>query len=526
MLSVCLPALGDDVTADTPGIGPDAKYAEPVVVSIGMPKPNNQMDEGQSVESNRLLDYIADKTNIQVKYSWLADPGNYDQKVNLAIATGDIPDIMIVQNEKQVQQLVEAGLVEDLTKYYEYGASDHIKGFYKSYGDRAFTTATFDGELMAMPDLTNGYQHAFLWVRQDWMDAVGAQPPRTVDDLIALAKTFIEKDPGHNGPGKTVGFVLDPRIAGNYKEINEFDPIFAAFNSFPQQWVKEEGATSYSYGSITPQTKTALAKVRDMYAAGLIDPGFAVRKQEDANALLLSGKVGIMFGPWYMPDWPLSTAPQTTPGARWVPLVAPVDADGIFKVGRQNPHVSWIVVRKGFAHPEIAIKLQDYYFRASRHLIPEFEKTLPKDYRFQQPLAGMVQYDDALLRDFAALDNAIKTKDTSKLDPEYKMFYEKTVHYMEDPTYFDGWRFYGTRYLGQGAAAQTEGVKLIDNIYPATTPTMELKWANLQTLEQTTFLKIVIGDLPLDDFDKFVADWKSQGGDEITDEVNQAQAKG
>lgn len=522
MLSSSLTAQASDVTADSPGIGPDAKYDQTVVVNVGMPKPNIQLDDGETLEDNKLLDYIAEKTNIQVKYSWLADPASYDQKVNLAIATGDIPDVMIVQNEKQVQQLVEAGLVEDLTKIYEYGASDYIKGIYDSYGDRAFTTAMFDGKLMALPDLTNGYQHAFLWVRQDWIDAVGAQSPRSVDDLIALAKTFIEKDPGQNGPGKTVGFVLDPRIAGNYKEINEFDPIFAAYDSFPQQWVKEEGSSEYTYGSIAPQTKLALAKVREMYAAGLIDKGFAVRKQEDANALLLSGKAGIMFGPWYMPDWPLSSATQTTPGARWVPLVAPVDENGIFKVGKQNPHVSWIVVRKGFEHPEVALKLQDYWFRVSRHLVPEVEQTFPKDRKIHQPLAGMLQYDNALLRDFAALDEAIKTKDPSRLDEEYKVFYEQATQYMEDPTFSDGWRVYGTRYLGQGAAATVEGVKLIDNVYPATTQTMELKWANLQTLEQTTFLKIVIGDLPLDDFDTFVANWKSQGGDQIAKEVNEA----
>lgn len=51
------------------------------------------------------------------------------------------------------------------------------------------------------------------------------------------------------------------------------------------------------------------------------------------------------------------------------------------------------------------------------------------------------------------------------------------------------------------------------------TPTMETKWANLKKLEDETVLKIILGQAPIDSFDKFVKDWKAQGGDEITAEV-------
>jgi multiple sugar transport system substrate-binding protein/putative aldouronate transport system substrate-binding protein len=43
-------------------------------------------------------------------------------------------------------------------------------------------------------------------------------------------------------------------------------------------------------------------------------------------------------------------------------------------------------------------------------------------------------------------------------------------------------------------------------------------------MEDETFLKIILGTAPIDSFDQFVTDWKAQGGDEITAEV-QAMAK-
>ncbi|MNY69829.1 hypothetical protein D3C86_2078310 [compost metagenome] len=54
---------------------------------------------------------------------------------------------------------------------------------------------------------------------------------------------------------------------------------------------------------------------------------------------------------------------------------------------------------------------------------------------------------------------------------------------------------------------------------------MERKWANLQKLEKETFFGIVMGEKPLDAFDKFVSDWKAQGGDEITKEVTDELSK-
>ena len=50
-------------------------------------------------------------------------------------------------------------------------------------------------------------------------------------------------------------------------------------------------------------------------------------------------------------------------------------------------------------------------------------------------------------------------------------------------------------------------------------------WTNLEKKENETFLKIIIGEEPIDAFDTFVEEWKAEGGDEITAEV-QAIADG
>ena len=79
------------------------------------------------------------------------------------------------------------------------------------------------------------------------------------------------------------------------------------------------------------------------------------------------------------------------------------------------------------------------------------------------------------------------------------------------------------RYIASNLVTQPE-VNVIKPAFSFTTESMADLKANLDTLEQTTFLKIVTGEQPVDSFDQFVTDWYAQGGQQMTDEVN-AMAK-
>ncbi|NLV68577.1 MAG: hypothetical protein GXY14_12980, partial [Spirochaetes bacterium] len=60
---------------------------------------------------------------------------------------------------------------------------------------------------------------------------------------------------------------------------------------------------------------------------------------------------------------------------------------------------------------------------------------------------------------------------------------------------------------------------LYDQFYGSLTPTMIEKKASLESMEDEVFAKIIMGQ-DINSFDKFVEDWKSLGGNEITKEVN------
>ena len=55
----------------------------------------------------------------------------------------------------------------------------------------------------------------------------------------------------------------------------------------------------------------------------------------------------------------------------------------------------------------------------------------------------------------------------------------------------------------------------------ADSPSMESLWATLETQEDEFYLQVLTGNTSVDEFDKFVSQWKALGGDMITQEMTE-----
>lgn len=76
-----------------------------------------------------------------------------------------------------------------------------------------------------------------------------------------------------------------------------------------------------------------------------------------------------------------------------------------------------------------------------------------------------------------------------------------------------------------GASYVNDKYVPVYNAYNGQTETMEAKWANLKKMEEETFAKIITGKADISEFDTFVKNWKSQGGDQILKEINDELSK-
>ncbi|MCM3113841.1 ABC transporter substrate-binding protein [Neobacillus sp. MER 74] len=503
---------------------PFGKYKETVNYTVGKSTPGiAKLPSGQTYEDNAYTKYLKETLNIQSKNKFEAQDGDaYKQKVSMAVASGDIPDIMAV-DAATLRQLVDNELIADLTDVYESSTSDLVKDMYDSYDGRALEAATFDGKLMALPSTQNANIPTMLWLRQDWLDKLGLKGPKTLDDVEKILTEFTQKDPGGNGKGITVGLALSPSIGGMYGSLFQADNILQTYDSFPRQWIEQDGKVVY--GSITEETKQGLGKLADWYKKGLIDPQIAVRKSiED---LIIGGQTGAYFGPWWTPDYPLNSAKQKNPNAEWAPFIISKDGSGTITAYTQNPASEFYVVRKGFKHPEVLPKL-----------VSALDDKLRQEDRNYQPVVDfikfggdrgapvniMVNFNDATAQMYENINAAIEgKKDPKTLSLDDLSSYQKITDYLKDPAKADAnqWSAYNSRVVAGKLMAETK-INEVNPVFFGQTKSMKLKWANLTKLEDEAFLKIVTGEKDLDYFDKFVENWKKTGGTEITKEVSEA----
>ncbi|MBW7453610.1 extracellular solute-binding protein [Paenibacillus sepulcri] len=508
--------------ADEASAGPFTAYKEPVTFSVAkvINSKNSGLPAGETFDDNAYYQFMEKKFNIKVENDWLVEtPEAYQQKISLAISTRDLPDVFSV-NEQQLKQLVETEQIADLTSAYETTASPLVKEVYDSYDDRVLSKATFDGKLMALPSTNIGGEFNLTWIRADWLEKEGLQPPKTLDDLIAVAKAFVENDPDGNGKKDTYGFTGVPVLAG-LNTNHGFDPILGALHAYKGQWMKDASG-QIGYSSNFPEMKAALDKLHQLYADGLIDKEFIVRK--DPNELVAAGQVGIAFAPWWFPYGALKDSVKNDSKAEWVAFTTPLDKAGKFNTYDQNPSTNFIVVNKDYKHPEAVVKVLNEMLAIGKNVDPDaadLYKGIVVD-SSALPFSLGVDYEDIVYQGYLKLKELIDSKGESEASGEVQKWYEAWKINEESPKKdLSAWSEATARYVGS-AVVEASDINITRSEFFGTTKTMEKKWAILQKMENEAFLKIIVGEAPLDSFDQYVADWKSAGGDDIVKEVQEA----
>ena len=136
-------------------VDPYGPLPETVTIHVGRSEDANASYlPGQDSYNNYLVNYIKESLNVDFVYDFSV-ASDYETKVSMAIASGDIPDVMFV-TAAQLRELAMAGVLEDMTEAYETYASDNLKAAYETTDGISFSNATFDGKLLAMPGISPG----------------------------------------------------------------------------------------------------------------------------------------------------------------------------------------------------------------------------------------------------------------------------------------------------------------------------------------------------------------------------------
>jgi putative aldouronate transport system substrate-binding protein len=513
----------------TPAPGPLGKYNPPITVTFARgTSATDRYDGDYTVDRNEWTIENENELGIITKYLWTANQDQFDQKMAASIATGDLPDIMSV-NMDQFDMLTRSGLIWDLTDVYNQYASDIMKNAMGS-APQQLATAKAGDKLMAIPQLGSTTDCYVGWVRTDWLAKVGLQVPKTLADLKRVAQAFMTQDPDGNGKNDTMG--LGFTANETFAPVSYMTPFFAMYHAYINGWIPD-GQGGIVSGLIQPEVKTALADIAEMYKQGLIARDWSTTDYATLTEQWVSGKLGLMIGDFGDPVRMPKFITQN-PGADWMPFPIPSIDDQQMRLLRHNPVSSYYVVNKKFQNPEALIKLCNYMYEFYYGTSGILEK---RPYLFQSVTDNNILnwshnvvhtwLPDKNLLYTNQIREGIKNGRTDSFNDEQKGYYNMIVRY-DNGDIGDGYPWSYRRIFGPDQSSYTVIQTYVDNnqlflssFYGPPTSTMKTNQSTLDSLRDEVFTNIINGMQPISAFDTFVANWKSQGGDQITKEVNE-----
>mgnify|MGYP001951435731 CR=1 FL=1 len=496
------------------------------ITTIRTLKDDTKFRKGEDVNNNPVTRWAEKELGIKFKTLWTApNDEQYYNKIRLALSSGqELPDVFMVADGLLINDLIRSGKVMPVDEAIEKYASPRLKEIFNKFPE-AFYPATVNGKRYGIPRFSGGNgSDSLLWIRKDWLDKLGLQPPKTIEDLEKIMDAFVNQDPDGNGKKDTIGLTLASKN-GLATWLADGSFIFGAYGDYvPGSWSKGKDG-SLVYGSVQPSIKKGLAKLHEWYEKGYLDKEVGILDEQTAIKSFVAGKSGILSAPPWAAGWPVSDAIKNNPGAVVEPYPLPSGPDG--KIGRRGEGltVGMFLFNKNFKHMDKFFEYWDaiysYIFNDSKY----FKYGLFEGYDYVMK-DGKPVYDPKQIpggaidpgKYFLTTDiptipymlyNLAEELYTTKRQPKNAYEYTKIVAQ-------------GEPYMKAATIVNQQNQYRIENEFNGPpTKTMQKRGEFLTKMERETFANIIYGRASLDEFDKFVKKWGKSGGDDITKEVNE-----
>ena len=392
-----------------------------------------------------------------------------------------------------------------------------------------------------MPNVSVDTDGVYLYfIRQDWLDKLGLEVPKTVDELGEVAQKF--KDAGLSPDYSIAGIDNGGRTYSNFLNSSNngygFDAVYQAFNATPGYFLKDDSGELY-WGTTTDEMKEALTTLHDWYEKGLINPEVGTTTNGDNANNVKNGTCGIFMGPWWSLGYGNPDSFRNDNNANWqaYPLYT---NDGEWNVHMKDVGTTYTMVNKNASDDvKKAIVIMN-------NVLVRDESTFDTSVAIGwYPLRNTMAATDECEYEYDALMGIIKGEATaddyqqggSKFNGLYKNLANDAATLSEViSSDYDGSRdlavtdmdvntnngqfnrFYALLIGDRPYATLEPDHKIYSELY-YTIDGMDTYWTQISDLEDKSILQFITGAKSLDEWDQFCTDWHVQGGDQILELV-------
>ncbi|NGP45438.1 extracellular solute-binding protein [Bacillaceae bacterium SIJ1] len=330
---------------------------EPVTLSMYAVKNPFQKKEYNDLEFFKQLE---EQSNVQIDWT-LTTSQNNREKVNLAIASNDLPDAFYGSSTlNNIEQQAADGVIiplEDLIEEY----APNIQKVFEKRPDLKNVVTDPDGHIYSLPNAIfhtdNNMIPAAMYINKKWLDELNLEMPTTTDEFYEVLKAFRDNDPNGNGEADEIPLSFLDMKHHFYSAL----PLAGAFGkSYPpwsNVWHVEDGEVSYA--PALPENRDFLIYLNKLYKEGLIDQEIFTHNVSVYQSKLKSETpiVGAFFG------WSdFATLGSTdTEYVELMPLEGP-NGDRGWPIQDNNYSVSAFSITSTNEQPEITMKWIDQVY--------------------------------------------------------------------------------------------------------------------------------------------------------------------
>lgn len=346
---------------------PAPAQSDPVQINIFAPQAADR-----DMETNAFSNALEEMFN--VNFNWTVttyDPRDAAEKRNLALASGDYPDIfMLIPWVDQFSQV-------DLLKYGQQGVLLPLNDLIAQYAPniqamldaepdfKAMATAP-DGTIWGLPQFIQCYHCSYgnkMWINSRWLEELDIPMPTTMEEFRDALIAFREQDVNGNGVADEVlsGATMDYGTRMIPFLMNGF-----IYDDDRTHLLLNDGQVDIAANK--PEWKEGLAYIKSLYDAGLIDIGAFTNNADlysafgnNATAQMLSAGAGMH--PWIFVNCADNADPAYCGDYDPVPpLQGPHSAFSTY-IPNAVPGATFVITNKSSEEVQIAaIQMLDYMF--------------------------------------------------------------------------------------------------------------------------------------------------------------------
>lgn len=500
-LSACGSKSGDTASGGDQGSSSASDKAMSITWFDGtwstpVPEPN-----GEAVKK------INEKFNINFQPQYI--PFDlYDDKLTVKMASGDIPDVIGTE-----------GADANYVKWAKQGAflplNDFVNDYdtFKAIPQSVWDAVSVDGKIYGIPLYFPASGGKKPVIRKDWLDKLGLKVPTNFEELKEVATAFATKDPDGNGKNDTVGLGLAKNIT--------YDPSFGAY--WANTWYHKNSDGQLIPGQISEGSKEKVTALNELYKAGAIDKDWATKPYNDVFKDFNAGKVGI----WYEQvgvnkgaqpsNLDIPTLKKNVPGAEVVSIPAFTAPDGTKGYVSGSGYYRIWMLSSALKKDDAKVKKILEMINAMEQYVPAKDQNPSNEYfdwtyggegKGYNMVDGVPEQSDDFSK-YAPLayfneklggwiegDKSMKDYEVQSKTPESKAFNKEMVDMLQHSDLY---------------------VSPVGRIHSSV---LDSKMPSLNEFANNELTKMIVGQRPVSDWDKYVSEYMAKGGKQVVDDVN------